>query len=69
MASSKPDFFKPGKAAAQAKSDVTHSAFRLIQDAEAIARKKKTEKLKALRMAQPAAPVAEKTGRKKRQDG
>ena len=62
MKSSKTDFFKPGRTSSQAKAEFTNAAFRQIQDVETAARQKKTEKLRALRLAQPVdeAPVSNK---------
>ena len=64
MTATKEEFFKPGKLSAQAKAEQTNTVVRDILDAEATAREKKTEKLKALRLAQPvpeAAPVKKRT--------
>jgi hypothetical protein len=60
MTATKDQFFKPGKMSAQAKSEQTNSVVRDILDAEVIARDKKTEKLRALRLAQQEEDVARK---------
>ncbi len=52
MTATKEEFFKPAKMSAQAKAEQTNSVVRDILDAETSAREKKTEKLKALRLAQ-----------------
>lgn len=54
MTATKEEFFKPGKLSAQAKAEQTNAVVRDILAAEVAAREKKTEKLKALRLAQPA---------------
>ena len=54
MTATKEEFFKPAKMSAQAKAEQTNSVVRDILDAEVTAREKKTERLKALRLAQPA---------------
>ncbi|CAD7046083.1 hypothetical protein REJC140_04044 [Pseudorhizobium endolithicum] len=65
MTATKEEFFKPGKLSAQAKAEQTNAVVRDILAAEATAREKKTEKLKALRLAQPAPDEApKKRGRK-----
>lgn len=65
MTATKEEFFKPGKLSAQAKAEQTNTVVRDILAAEAAAREKKTEKLKALRMAQPVPEAApKKRGRK-----
>lgn len=65
MTATKDQFFKPAKLSAQAKADQTNSVVRDILDAEVNAREKKTEKLRALRMAQPVAePAPKKRGTK-----
>ncbi len=60
MTATKDEFFKPGKLSAQAKAEHTNSVVRDIVAAETAAREKKTEKLKALRLAQPAPEEATK---------
>ncbi|HEV7433350.1 MAG TPA: hypothetical protein VGO22_00525 [Pseudorhizobium sp.] len=65
MTATKEEFFKPAKMSAQAKAEQTNSVVRDILDAETSAREKKTERLKALRLAQPA-PAPVKTGKAKR---
>jgi hypothetical protein len=66
MTATKEEFFKPGKLSAQAKAEQTNTVVRDILDAETTAREKKTEKLKALRLAQPMPEAAapKKRGRK-----
>lgn len=65
MTATKEELFKPAKMSAQAKAEQTNSVVRDILSAEAIAREKKTEKLKALRLAQPVAEEPQKKrGRK-----
>lgn len=66
MTATKDVFFKPTKVSAQAKAELTTSAARDILAAETAARHKKTEKLRALRMAQPVAEVQRKIKAKKR---
>ena len=53
MTATKEEFFKPGKLSAQAKAEQTNAVVRDILAAEVAAREKKTETLKALRLAQP----------------
>ncbi len=65
MTATKDVFFKPAKISAQAKADLTTSAARDILAAETAARHKKTEKLRALRLAQPAMEVEKRNKRKK----
>jgi hypothetical protein len=68
MAASKDKFFDPAKMKSKDKAAVTDDTARAIIAAEATARDKKTEKLRALRMAQdaeaPAEPVKAKRTRK-----
>ena len=65
MTATKEEFFKPAKMSAQAKAEQTNSVVRDILDAETTEREKKTEKLKALRLAQPApSETPKKRGRK-----
>jgi hypothetical protein len=52
MTATKEEFFKPAKMSAQAKAEQTNSVVRDILDAETAAREKKTEKLRAMRLAQ-----------------
>ena len=54
MTETKEELFKPAKLSAQAKAEQTNTIVRDILSAEATAREKKTERLKALRLAQPA---------------
>lgn len=60
MTATKDQFFKPAKMSAQAKSEQTNSVVREILDAEVTARDKKTEKLRALRLAQQKEDAARK---------
>ncbi len=60
MTTTKDNLFKPEKLSAQAKSEMTTSVAKEILASEASARQKKTEKLRALRLAQPAAEPAPK---------
>jgi hypothetical protein len=66
MTATKEEFFKPAKMSAQAKAEQTNSVVRDILTAETTAREKKTERLKALRLAQPEPETtkARKTTRK-----
>ena len=52
MTATKDQFFKPAKLLADAKAKNTNSTVRDILDSEAAAREKKTENLRALRLAQ-----------------
>ncbi|GAA3108655.1 hypothetical protein GCM10010520_61510 [Rhizobium viscosum] len=62
MTETKDTFFKPEKLSPQAKAEQTTSVAKGILESEAAARQKKTEKLRALRLAQPAPePPAKKT--------
>jgi hypothetical protein len=67
MTETKDTFFKPEKLSPQAKAEQTTSVARDILESEAVARQKKTEKLRALRLAQPApeAPVKKTRAPKK----
>ena len=65
MTATKDEFFKPGKLSAQAKAAQTDAAARDILAAEANARQKKPEKLKALRLAQPVLEEGPKKARRK----
>ena len=58
MTASEEQFFKPGKASAAKKAENTDSAAKGIVAQEAAAREKKTEKLRALRLAKEAAEPA-----------
>lgn len=51
MTATKDQFFKPAKMSAQAKAEQTDSIVKDILDAEVLARDKKTETLRALRLA------------------
>ncbi|MBB3590763.1 hypothetical protein FHX08_001107 [Rhizobium sp. BK529] len=68
MTETKNTFFKPEKLSPQAKADQTTSVARDILASEVAARQKKTEKLRALRLAQPVpeAPVKKVKAAKKR---
>ena len=64
MTATKEEFFKPAKMSAQAKAEQTNAVVRDILDAEIAAREKKTEKLRALRLAQEQpTPAPKKRGR------
>ncbi|OJV02698.1 hypothetical protein JQ506_10600 [Shinella sp. PSBB067] len=63
MTATKQQFFKPTKMSAEKKAAETNSVARGIVEKEAAARDKKTEKLRALRLAKEAAqpvPVPKK---------
>lgn len=69
MTATKDRFFKPEKVDPRAKAATTDSIARSIIEAEAVARDKKTEALRALRLereanAEPQGATAEKSGRK-----
>ncbi|KQV41689.1 MULTISPECIES: hypothetical protein [unclassified Rhizobium] len=55
MADTKQQFFKPTKVSTEKKAADTNSAARGIVQQEAVARDKKTERLRALRLAKEAA--------------
>lgn len=55
MAATKEKFFKQGKQTLQDKASATDMAAKQITAAETADREKKTEKLRALRLAQPEA--------------
>lgn len=63
MSEKEDTFFKPEKLSPQAKADQTNAAARDILAGEAAARQKKTEALRALRLAQPVAEAPAKKGR------
>jgi hypothetical protein len=69
MAEAKDNFFSPTKLNALQKAENTHSAAMEIIDAEVLAREKKTERLRQLRLEREAqAPVeatAPKRGKRK----
>ncbi|TXI07493.1 MAG: hypothetical protein E6Q76_08435 [Rhizobium sp.] len=65
MTATKDRFFKPGQTSAESKLAQTDAAARDIVDAEAAIREKKTERLRALRLAQPVAEAPKKKGRLK----
>jgi len=58
MTATKEQFFKPTKVNATQKAEVTNSVARGIIEQETAARDKKTEKLRALRLAKEAAITA-----------
>jgi hypothetical protein len=62
MTATKDQFFKPTKLSADAKAKNTNSVVRDILDSEAIAREKKTENLRALRLARTAAETSKGPG-------
>lgn len=67
MAQTKDNFFSPTKMNALQKAESTHSAAMQIIDAEAIAREKKTERLRQARLEREATtPAAEPPKRGKR---
>ena len=66
MTESKDTFFKPEKLSPQAKAEQTTSVAKDILESEAAARQKKTEKLRALRLAQPAPEAPVKKGKAKK---
>lgn len=57
MTATRQQFFKPTKATAATKAAETNSVAKGIIEQEAAAREKKTEKLRALRLAQDAETV------------
>lgn len=57
MTATRQQFFKPTKATAAAKAAETNSVAKGIIEQEAAARERKTEKLRALRLAQEAEAV------------
>ena len=59
MAQTKDNFFSPTKMNALQKAESTHSAAMQIIDAEAVAREKKTERLRQARLEREAAAPAE----------
>lgn len=65
MSAIKEDVFKPTKLSSQAKAEQTNVTVNEILTAETVARQKKTEKLRALRLAQPAPEEAPKKTRRK----
>ncbi|MFK0165154.1 hypothetical protein [Rhizobium sp. NPDC090279] len=65
MTATKDRFFKPAKSTAETKLAQTDANARDIIDAEAAIRETKTERLRALRLAQPVAETPKKTGRVK----
>jgi hypothetical protein len=67
MTATKDDFFNPTKLSSRDKAAATDHTARAIIDAEALARVKKTEKLKNLRLQQEAVETPKvETPRKKR---
>lgn len=60
MTATKETISKPAKLSALQKAEQTNSVVRDILDAEVIAREKKTEKLRALRLAQSEEEAAAK---------
>ncbi len=63
MTEPKDTFFKPERLSPQARAEQTTSVARDILESEAAARQKKTEKLRALRLAQPAPETPARKGR------
>jgi hypothetical protein len=68
MMATKQQFFKPTKASAEQKSEATTFVARGIIEQEAQAREIKTEKLRALRLAQEAVATPALTPQRKRQE-
>ncbi|ANL27049.1 hypothetical protein AMC90_CH01184 [Rhizobium phaseoli] len=66
MTATKDEFFNPAKLSPRDKAEATDQTARAIIAAEASARDKKTEKLKALRLQQAAEAEAEAAPAKKR---
>ncbi|RFZ83587.1 hypothetical protein D0Y60_21505 [Shinella sp. WSJ-2] len=68
MTATKQNFFKPTKVSAETKAADTNAAARGIVAQEANAREKKTERLRALRLAKeaatPPAPLPKKRAKK-----
>ena len=64
MAATKEQFFKPARASAQDKAKQTHTVAQTIVAAEAAAREKKTERLRALRLAQPSPAPSRRVSKK-----
>nr|WP_314094709.1 hypothetical protein [uncultured Shinella sp.] len=68
MTATKQNFFKPTKVSAETKAADTNAAARGIVEQEANAREKKTERLRALRLAKeaatPSAPPPQKRAKK-----
>jgi hypothetical protein len=58
MTATRQQFFKPTKVSAEKKAAETNSVARGIVEQEAAAREKKTEKLRAMRLAKEAADPA-----------
>ncbi|MGV2101651.1 MULTISPECIES: hypothetical protein [unclassified Rhizobium] len=67
MSKTKDNLFKPEKLSAQAKAEQTNSMAKEIMASELLDRQKKTERLRALRLAQPAPeePAKKARGAKK----
>ncbi|MDI7862267.1 hypothetical protein MRS76_09885 [Rhizobiaceae bacterium n13] len=61
---SKDEDVKPVKLSSRDKAAATDTTARAIISAETVAREKKTEKLRALRLAQPHAEIPQKRRRK-----
>ena len=69
MTKTKDNLFKPEKLSAQTKSEQTTSIAKDILADEASARQKKTDRLRALRLAQEPAPVPAPKAKKKDRKG
>ncbi|MEB2843363.1 hypothetical protein GAO09_15155 [Rhizobiales bacterium RZME27] len=69
MTAMKDPFSKPAKLSSQQKTDQTNSVVRNIIDAEVTAREKKTEKLRALRLARNEEDAVEKAAAKPGKSG
>ncbi|RUM26276.1 hypothetical protein EFQ99_08380 [Rhizobium vallis] len=66
MTATKGEFFNPAKLSPRDKAEATDHTARAIIEAEASARDKKTEKLRALRLQQAAEAASEAAPAKKR---
>lgn len=60
MTATKDAFFKPGRASATAKAQLTDTVVKTILSEETAARESKTERLRSLRLAQPATEAPKK---------
>ncbi|MDP9836709.1 hypothetical protein J2T09_001454 [Neorhizobium huautlense] len=69
MTATKDPVSKPAKLSTQQKAEQTNSVVRQILDAEVTAREKKTEKLRALRLAQSETDAAEQVAAKPKKAG
>lgn len=69
MTATKDPVSKPAKLSTQQKAEQTNSVVREILDAEVTAREKKTEKLRALRLAQSETDAGEQAAAKPKKAG